>query len=71
MAFDKVKVLLQKSPVLKRWDYEKPFKLIIGSNDVGTGSVFIQEASDGLDHHVSYFSKKFFKYQKNYSVVEK
>ena len=30
-----------------------------------------QEASDGLDHPVSYFSKKFLKYQKNYSVVEK
>ena len=71
LAFDKVKLLLQKSPVLKSPDYEKPFKLIIDSSDVGTGSVFVQEASDGLDHPVSYFSKKFLKYQKNYSVVEK
>ena len=61
LAFDKVKLLLQKSPVLKSPDYEKPFKLIIDSSDV----------SDGLDHPVSYFSKKFLKYQKNYSVVEK
>ena len=71
VAFDKVKLLLQKSPVLKSPDYEKPFKLIIDSSDVGTGSVLAQEASDGLDHPVSYFSKKFLKYQKNYSVVEK
>ena len=71
LAFDKVKLLLQKSPVLKSPDYKKPFKLIIDSSDVGTGSVLVQEASDGLDHHVSYFSKKFLKYQKNYSVVEK
>ena len=71
MAFDKVKLLLQKSPVLRSPDYEKPFKLIIDSSDVGTGSVLVQEASDGLDHPVSYFSKKFLKYQKNYSVVEK
>ena len=71
MAFDKVKLLLQKSPVLKSPDYEKPFKLIIDSSDVGTGSVLVQESSDGLDHPVSYFSKKFLKYQKNYSVVEK
>ena len=70
-AFDKVKLLLQKSPVLGSPDYEKPFKLIIDSSDVGTGSVLVQEASDGLDHPVSYFSKKFLKYQKNYSVVEK
>ena len=71
LAFDKVKLLLQKSPVLKSPDYEKPFKLIIDSSDVGTGSVLVQEAPDGLDHPVSYFSKKFLKYQKNYSVVEK
>ena len=71
LAFDKVKLLLQKSPVLKSPDYEKPFKLIIDSSDVGTGSVLVQEVSDGLDHPVSYFSKKFLKYQKNYSVVEK
>ena len=71
LAFDKVKLLLKKSPVLKSPDYEKPFKLIIDSSDVGTGSVLVQEASDGLDHPVSYFSKKFLKYQKNYSVVEK
>ena len=67
MAFDKVKLLLQKSPVLKSPDYEKPFKLIIDSSDVGTGSVLVQEASDELDHPVSYFSKKFLKYQKLFS----
>ena len=61
---------LQKSPVLKSPDYEKPFKLIIDSSDVGTGSVLVQEASDGLDHPVSYFSKKFLKYQKNYLEKE-
>ena len=71
LAFDKVKLLLQKSPVLKSPDYKKPFKLVIDSSDVGTGSVLVQEASDGLDHPVSYFSKKFLKYQRNYSVVEK
>ena len=64
LAFDKVKLLLQKSPVLKSPDYEKPFKLIIDSSDVGTGSVLVQEASDGLDHPVSYFSKKILKISK-------
>ena len=71
LAFDKVKLLLQKSPVLKNPDYEIPFKLIIDSSDVGTGAVLVREASGGLDHPVSYFSKKFSKYQKNYSLVEK
>ena len=61
MAFDKVKLLLKKFPVLKSPDYQKRFKLIINSSDVKTGSVLVHEASDGLDHPVSYFSKKFLK----------
>ena len=69
LSFDKVKLLLQKSPVLKSPDYKKPLKLIIDSSDVGTGAVLVQEASGGLDHPVSYFSKKFLKYQRNYLVV--
>ena len=60
MAFHKVKLLVQKSPVLKSPDYEKPFKLIIDSSDVGTGSVLVLEAgrkrniglSLALDHFV-------------------
>ena len=60
LAFDKVKLLLQKSPVFKSPDYEKPFKLIIGSSDVGTCAVLVQEASDGLDQPVSFISKKLF-----------
>ena len=44
--------LLLNSP-----DYEKPFKLIIDSSDVGTGAVLVQEASDELDHPVIYLKK--------------
>ena len=57
--------------LLTKLNYYCKKLLIIDSSDVGTGSVLVQEASDGLDHPVSYFSKKFLKYQKNYSVVEK
>ena len=52
--------------LLKSSHYEKPFKLMIDSSDVGTGSVLVQEASDGLDHPVGYFSKNFLKYKKNH-----
>ena len=64
LAFNKVKLLLQKSSVLKSPDYEKPIKLIIDSSDVGTGAVLVQEASDGLDHPISYFLKKFLQNKK-------
>ena len=63
LAFDKIKLLLRKSLVLRSQDYGKSFKLIIDSSDVGTGALLVQEASDGLDHPVSHFSKKFLKYQ--------
>ena len=56
---------------MKSPDYEKPFKLINNSSDVGTGSVLVQKASDVLHHPISYFSKKYLKYQRNYSVVGK
>ena len=71
LAFDKVKLLLQKSPGLKSPGYGKPFKLIIDSSDIGRGAVLVQGASDVLDDPVNYFSKKFLKYKKNHSVVEK
>ena len=31
----------------------------------------MQEDGNGVDHPVSYFSKKFYKHQKNYSTIEK
>ena len=31
----------------------------------------MQEDDNGIDHQVCYFSKKFNKYKKNYSTVEK
>ena len=64
LAFDKVKLLLRKSPVLKSPDCEKPFNLIIDNSEVGTGSVLVQEALDGLDHPVSYFFKEILKISK-------
>ena len=68
LAFEQVKSLLQKSAILKRPDYEKPFKLIIDSSDVERGAVFVQEASDGLDHPVSYFSKN---KKKNKKIIQR
>ena len=63
LAFDKVK-LTPKIPCFEKSRLQIAFKLIIDSSDVGTGALLVQEASDGLDHPVSYFSKKFLKYQK-------
>ena len=58
------------SPILITPDYEKQFKLYVDASDVAAGSVLMQE-KNGIDHPISYFSKKFTKSQRNYSTVEK
>ena len=45
--------------------------LFVDASDVGAGAVLTQLGSDGLDHPISFYSKKFNKHQRNYSTVEK
>ena len=47
------------------------FQLALDANDIGAGSVLLQEGENGIDHPVCYFSKKFNKSQMNYSTIEK
>ncbi|MCU7801257.1 MAG: reverse transcriptase, partial [gamma proteobacterium symbiont of Lucinoma myriamae] len=70
-SFDKVKAILQNSPVLSAPEFEKQFKLAVDASDIGAGAVLLQADKDNVDHPVCYFSKKFNKYQKNYSTIEK
>ena len=51
--------------------FHQIFKLLTDASDLGVGSVPMQEGSDDTNHPVSYFSKMFSKYQKNYSINEK
>ena len=64
LAFDKVKLLLQKSPVLKSPDYEKPFKLIIDSSDVGTGAVLVHGSFRWIRSPCQLFFKEILKISK-------
>ena len=70
-AFDILKAILKNEPVLLAPNFAKEFKLAVDASDTGAGSVLMQEDSNGVDHPVSYFSKKFNKHQKNYSTIEK
>ena len=69
-AFDSLKAILKSAPVLLAPDFDS-FKLAVDASDVGIGAVLLQEDSNGIDHPVCYFSKKFDKHQKNYSTIEK
>ncbi|XP_041947558.1 uncharacterized protein LOC121708759 isoform X4 [Alosa sapidissima] len=70
-AFQNAKTLLCSSPVLAAPQFELPFKLEVDASGTGAGAVLLQEGSDGLDHPICYFSKKFLKHQLNYSTIEK
>lgn len=70
-AFESIKALLCHAPVLAAPDFERPFKLEVDANAVGAGAVLLQDDSDGMEHPVSFFSRKFNKHQLHYSVVEK
>lgn len=69
-AFDRTKSLLLNAPVLVAPSFDKPFKLAVDASDTGMGAVLLQDGPDGIEHPVSYFSKKFNRHQKWYSTIE-
>ena len=70
-AFERVKAILLSSPVLTAPDFDKQFKLYVDASDVSAGAVLQQEDDQGIDHSVSYFSRKFEDTQRRYSIIEK
>lgn len=70
-AFDNAKSLLANAPVLVAANSERPFLLAVDASAYGAGAVLLQEDAKGIEHPVSYFSKKFNRHQKVYSTVEK
>ena len=69
-SFVKLKAIL-KSFVLQAPDFYSQFKSAVDASDAAVGVVWLQEGSDGIDHPISYFSRKFYKNQRNYSTVDK
>ncbi len=51
--------------------FEKSFLLAIDASSTGVGAVLLQTDAAGLNHPISFFSKKFHKHQINYSTIEK
>ena len=70
-AFNTLKAVIKNEPVLLAPNFAKEFKLAVDASDTGVGSVLMQEDDNGIDHPVSYFSKRFNKHQKKYSTIEK
>ena len=66
-----LKAILKNEPVILAPKFAKEFKLAVDASDTGAGSVLMQEDGNGVDYPVSYFSKTFYKHQKNSSTTEK
>ena len=63
--------MLSSAPVLAAPRFEEPFRLAVDASDYGAGAVLLQLGSDGVEHPVCYFSRKFNRHQRVYSTVEK
>ncbi len=70
-AFNATKDLLCHAPVLSAPNFELSFKLQVDASSSGAGAVLLQEDLAGVEHPVSYFSKKFTRCQQQYSTIEK
>ena len=70
-SFWKGKVILLSSPFLTAPNFDKQFKLYVDASDVSAGAVLQQEDDQGIDHSVSYFSRKFEATQRRYSTIKK
>ena len=64
-SFEKLRAILKSATVLLAPSFVKEFKLAVDANDVGAGSVLLQEDDNGADHSVCYYSRTFNKHQRN------
>ncbi|WP_435325966.1 Ty3/Gypsy family RNase HI domain-containing protein, partial [Klebsiella pneumoniae] len=69
-AFTTVKNLLSNFPILRAPDFDRPFVIAVDASRVGVGAVLFQSDDNGIEHPVSYFSKKLSRAQRNYSTIE-
>ena len=69
-AFDTLRDLLTKAPILRLPDFSKPFIVQTDASDSGIGCILLQEYDDGR-FPVVCASKKLLPRERNYSVIER
>ena len=63
-SFQLIKVKFASPPVLLVPDFNKPFSLFVDCSDIAMGACLTQKDEQGLDHPISFMSKKLNKVQK-------
>jgi RNase H-like domain found in reverse transcriptase/Reverse transcriptase (RNA-dependent DNA polymerase) len=69
-AFDRLKEMLTKAPILSYPDFERPFTIYTDSSGFGLGAVLSQLQSDGKEHVISYASRSMNRAEKNYPITD-
>ncbi|KAM3460760.1 hypothetical protein MY5147_009988 [Beauveria neobassiana] len=70
-AFQKIKDLVTKEPVMKAPDPEKPYELETDASDYALGGQLGQRDDEGRLHPVAFFSKKLHGPELNYGIHDK
>jgi len=70
-AFERVKAILTRTPVLAHPDYKQPFLLFTDACDTAVGAYLAQEQHDGTTKPIAFFSKRLTGAPTRYSTVEK
>ena len=70
-ALEKIKEYLTSPPFLKPPRQGKPLILYLALEENVMGAMLTQEGLEGIEHAVSYLSKKFLPYEEKYDLVEK
>ena len=68
-AFDRLKMALTSSPVLRLANPDAPYQLFVDASLVAVGAVLMQRAPDGHLHPVAYFSKKLSRAEQRYGAT--
>ena len=69
-AFEQLKEMLIKSPVLVYPDFEQPFILYTDASGTGLDAVLSQLQDDGKEHVIAYASRSLNQAEQNYSVTD-
>jgi hypothetical protein len=70
VAFDQLKEMLVKAPILSYPDFNKSFIIYTNASGIGLGAVLSLEQTDGKEHVIAYASRSLNAAEKNYAITD-